>query len=37
VVVVWRVDRWDRSVTDTLATLQELKHLGVGFYRSRKR
>jgi len=24
-------DRWGRSVTDLLATLQELEHLGVGF------
>lgn len=31
VVLVWRLDRWGRSVTDLLATLQELKHLGVGF------
>jgi DNA invertase Pin-like site-specific DNA recombinase len=31
VVVVWRLDRWGRSVTDLLATLQELAHLGVGF------
>ncbi len=31
VVLVWRLDRWRRSVTDLLATLQELEHLGVGF------
>jgi DNA invertase Pin-like site-specific DNA recombinase len=31
VVLVWRLDRWGRSVTDLLATLQELSHLGVGF------
>ena len=30
-VLVWRLDRWGRSVTDLLATLQELQHLGVGF------
>jgi putative DNA-invertase from lambdoid prophage Rac len=30
-VLVWRLDRWGRSVTDLLATLQELDHLGVGF------
>jgi DNA invertase Pin-like site-specific DNA recombinase len=30
-VLVWRLDRWGRSVTDLLATLQELEHLGVGF------
>jgi DNA invertase Pin-like site-specific DNA recombinase len=31
VVLVWPLDRWGRSVTDLLATLQELEHLGVGF------
>ena len=31
VVLVWRLDRWGRSVTDLLATMQELEHLGVGF------
>jgi DNA invertase Pin-like site-specific DNA recombinase len=31
VVLVWRLDRWGRSVTDLLASLQELEHLGVGF------
>jgi putative DNA-invertase from lambdoid prophage Rac len=31
VVLVWRLDRWGRSVTDLPATLQELEHLGVGF------
>jgi DNA invertase Pin-like site-specific DNA recombinase len=31
VVLVWRLDRWGRSVTDLLATLQELENLGVGF------
>ena len=31
VVLVWRLDRWGRSVTDLLATLEELQHLGVGF------
>ena len=30
-VLVWRLDRWGRSVTDLLSTLQELEHLGVGF------
>jgi len=30
-VLVWRLDGWGRSVTDLLATLQELEHLGVGF------
>jgi DNA invertase Pin-like site-specific DNA recombinase len=31
VVLVWRLDRWGCSVTDLLATLQELEYLGVGF------
>lgn len=31
VVLVWRLDRWGRSVADLLATLHELQHLGVGF------
>jgi DNA invertase Pin-like site-specific DNA recombinase len=31
VVLVWRLDRWGRSVTGLLATLQELEHLGGGF------
>ena len=31
VVLVWRLDRWGRSMADLLATLQELEHLGVGF------
>lgn len=31
VVLVWRLDRWGRSVADLLGTLQELEHLGVGF------
>ena len=31
VVLVWRLDRWGRSVADLVATLQELQHLGVGF------
>ena len=31
VVLVWRLDRWGRSVTDLLPTLQELEHLGIGF------
>jgi putative DNA-invertase from lambdoid prophage Rac len=30
-VQVWRLDRWDLSVTDLLTTLLELEHLGVGF------
>jgi DNA invertase Pin-like site-specific DNA recombinase len=30
-VLVWRLDRWGRSVADLLLTLQELNQLGVGF------
>jgi len=30
-VLVWRLDRWGRSVTALLATLQEPEHLSVGF------
>jgi putative DNA-invertase from lambdoid prophage Rac len=33
VVLVWRLDRWGRSVADLVSTLQELQHLGVGFVR----
>ena len=33
VVLVWRLDRWGRSVTDLLVTLQEPEHLGVGLFR----
>src|SRR3984957_18348937 len=31
VVLVWRLDRWGRSVADLVSTLQELQHLVVGF------
>jgi len=31
VILVWRLDRWGRSVTDLLTTLQELTTLNVGF------
>ena len=31
VVVVWRLDRWGRSVADLMTTLRELSDLGVGF------
>jgi putative DNA-invertase from lambdoid prophage Rac len=31
VVVVWRLDRWGRSVADLMATLRELGELGVSF------
>jgi putative DNA-invertase from lambdoid prophage Rac len=31
VIVVWRLDRWGRSVADLMATLGEMTELGVGF------
>jgi putative DNA-invertase from lambdoid prophage Rac len=31
VIVVWRLDRWGRSVADLMVTLRELTDLGVGF------
>jgi putative DNA-invertase from lambdoid prophage Rac len=31
VIVVWRLDRWGRSVADLMTTLRELTDLGVGF------
>jgi putative DNA-invertase from lambdoid prophage Rac len=30
-IVVWRLDRWGRSLADLVSTLQELHELGVGF------
>ena len=30
-IVVWRLDRWGRSLVDLIATLQELTALKVGF------
>jgi DNA invertase Pin-like site-specific DNA recombinase len=30
-IVVWRLDRWGRSVQDLIGTLTELNNLGVGF------
>ena len=30
-VVVWRLDRWGRSLVDLVVTLKELSELGVGF------
>ncbi|WP_039459515.1 recombinase family protein [Candidatus Jidaibacter acanthamoebae] len=30
-IIVWRLDRWGRSVTDLIGTLKELNDLGVGF------
>ena len=31
VIVVWRLDRWGRSLADLIVTLKELTALGVGF------
>jgi putative DNA-invertase from lambdoid prophage Rac len=31
VILVWRLDRWGRSVTDLVGTLQELSEIGIGF------
>jgi DNA invertase Pin-like site-specific DNA recombinase len=31
IIVVWRLDRWGRSVPDLVATLRELTDLCVGF------
>ena len=31
VVIVWRLDRWGRSMADLVTTLQVLRDLGVGF------
>ncbi len=30
-IVVWRLDRWGRSLADLVSTLHELQALGVGF------
>ncbi len=30
-IVVWRLDRWGRSLLDLVSTLQELASLNVGF------
>jgi putative DNA-invertase from lambdoid prophage Rac len=30
-IVVWRLDRWGRSLPDVVVTLRELTELGVGF------
>jgi len=30
-ILVWRLDRWGRSVADLVVTLKELAELGVGF------
>lgn len=31
IVIVWKLDRWGRSVSDIISTLQELQELGVQF------
>lgn len=31
VIVVWRLDRWGRSVSDLIGTIQDLTDIGVGF------
>ena len=31
VIVVWRLDRWGRSLADLVTTLKELSDLGIGF------
>ena len=31
-IVVWRLDRWGRSLADLVSTLQELHELGIGDY-----
>jgi putative DNA-invertase from lambdoid prophage Rac len=31
VILVWRLDRWGRSLLDLIGSLQELNELGVGF------
>jgi len=31
VIIVWRLDRWGRSLADLVVTLRELTELGVGF------
>ncbi len=31
IVIVWKLDRWGRSTTDVVSTLQELQEIGVQF------
>jgi DNA invertase Pin-like site-specific DNA recombinase len=31
VIIVWRLDRWGRSLADLIVSLRELTDLGVGF------
>jgi DNA invertase Pin-like site-specific DNA recombinase len=31
IVIVWKLDRWGRSVSDIVSTLQELQELGIQF------
>ena len=31
VIIVWRLDRWGRSVADLMTTIREISELGVGF------
>lgn len=31
VIIVWRLDRWGRSLADLVPTLKELSDLGIGF------
>ena len=37
VALVWRLDRWGRSLADLVVTLKELSELGVGFVSLTKR
>jgi len=30
-IIVWKLDRWGRSVPDLVSTLNELQEIGVGF------
>ena len=31
IIVVWKLDRWGRSLADLITTLNELRDLGIGF------